>query len=134
LMLDRVAHAMTPVSSLKNRIMTLLNDKTTASGFTNSYSQVIFILLNQLNISTQGKSKIFLDVSTVQEIVAFNGKIQLWIYRIESEKIAAFLALNAIAEEIEIDLCCTRQIFLERLTTSLRVRQVYRFSQLHQNI
>ena len=73
-------------------------------------------------------------MSTVQEIVAFNGKIQLWIYRIESEKIAAFLALNAIAEEIEIDLSCTRQIFLERLTTSLRVRQVYRFSQLHQNI
>jgi len=81
-----------------------------------------FIRLNQLNISTQGKSKIFLDVSTVQEIVAFNGKIQLWIYRIESGKIAAFLALNAFAEEIEIDLCCTPQIFLARITTSLRVR------------
>jgi len=81
-----------------------------------------FIRLNQLNISTQGKSKIFLDVSTVQEIVAFNGKIQLWIYRIESGKIAAFLAWNAIAEEVEIDLCCTRQIFLESPTTSLRVR------------
>jgi len=71
-------------------------------------------------------------VSTVQEIVAFNGKIQLWIYRIENAKIAAFLALNAITEEMEIDLCCTRQIFLERLTISLRVR--YRFSQLHLNI
>jgi len=90
--------------------------------------------LNQPNISTQGKSKIFLNVSTVQEIVAFNGKIQLWIYPIENGKIAAFLALNAIAEEIEIDLCCTRQMFLELLTTSLRVRKGYRFSQLHQNI
>ena len=67
------------------------------------------------------KSKIFLDVSTVQDI-AFNGKIQLWIYRIESGEIAAFLALNAIAEEMEIDLCCTRQIFLELLKTHLRVR------------
>jgi len=73
-------------------------------------------------------------VSTVQEIVAFNGKIQLWIYLIESGKIAAFLVLNAFAEEMEIDLCCTRQIFLERLTTSLRVRKGYRFSQLHLNI
>jgi len=81
-----------------------------------------FIRLNQLNISTQGKSKIFSDVSTVQDIVAFNGKIQLWIYRIESGKVAAFLALNAFAEEIEIGMCCTRQIFLELLTTSLRVR------------
>jgi len=73
-------------------------------------------------------------VSTVQDIIAISDKIQLWIYRIESGKIAAFLALNAVAEEIEIDLCCTRQIFLERLTTSLRIRKVYRFSQLHQNI
>ena len=81
-----------------------------------------------------GKNKMFSDVSTVQDIVAFNGKIQLWIYRIESGKIAAFLALNAIAEEIEIDLCCTRQIFLELLNTHLRVRKGYRFSQLHQNI
>jgi len=78
--------------------MTLLKDKTTASGFTNSYSEVIFIRLNQLNISAQGKSKIYLDVSTVQEIVAFNGKIQLWIYRSGSGKIAAFLALSAIAK------------------------------------
>ena len=84
-----------------------------------------FIRLNQPNISTQGKSKIFLNVSTVQEIVAFNGKIQLWIYPIENGKIAAFLALNAITEEMEIDLCCPRQIFLARLATSLRVR--YRF-------
>jgi len=30
------------------------------------------------------------------------------------------LALNALAEEIDIDLRCTRQIFPERLTTSLR--------------
>jgi len=60
-------------------------------------------------------------VSTIQDIVTLNGKIQLSIHRIESGKIAAFLALNAFAEEVEIDLCCTGQIFLERLTTSLRV-------------
>jgi len=42
------------------------------------------------------------------------------IHPIESEKIAAFLALNAFAE-VEIYLRCIRQIFLERLTTFLRV-------------
>jgi len=75
----------------------LLNDSTTASGFTNSYSQLIFYTFEPAKHLHAGKNKIFLDVSTVQDIVAFNGKIQLWIYRIESGKIAAFLALNAIA-------------------------------------
>jgi len=28
----------------------------------------------------QRKGKIYLDVSTVQDIVAFNGKIQQWIH------------------------------------------------------
>jgi len=51
----------------------------------------------------------------------FEGKIQFWIYRIENEKIVAFLALNAFAEEVEIDLHFVRQIFLERLSTSLLV-------------
>ena len=48
--------------------------------------------------------------------------MQLWIHRIESGKIVAFQALNSFAEEVEIDLRCIGQIFLERLTTSLRAR------------
>jgi len=68
----------------------------------------------------QGKGKIFLDVCTVQDIVAFTGKIHLWIQRLESGKIAAFLALSAFAKEVEIDLRCTRQTSLKRLTTPLR--------------
>jgi len=43
----------------------------------------------------------------------------LWICRIENDRISAFLASNALVEEIEIDLRCTRQILPERLTTSL---------------
>jgi len=52
------------------------------------------------------------------------GKIQLCIHRTESGKIAAVQALNSFAEEVEIDLRCIRQIFLERLITSLRVGQI----------
>jgi len=50
----------------------------------------------------QGKGKIFSDVSTVQDIVAFNVqdivafKIQLWIHRIGSGKIAAFSRIKLI--------------------------------------
>jgi len=33
----------------------------------------------------------------------FKSKIQLWIHRIENGRISAFLALNAFAEEVEID-------------------------------
>jgi len=65
------------------------------------------------------KGKIFLDVS--EDIVTFEGEIKLLIHRIESGKIADFLALNAFAEEIEIYLRCIHQIFLEHLITSLRV-------------
>jgi len=36
------------------------------------------------------------------------------------EEFLRFLALKAFAEEVEICLRCIRQIFLERLTTSLR--------------
>ena len=57
-----------------------------------------------------------------QDIVSYKHKTQLRIYRIENGKRSAFLALNAFAEELEIDLRCTRQIFLEHLTTSLRDR------------
>jgi len=35
-MLERVAHAMKPVRYWKNRIITLLNDETTASGLSNT--------------------------------------------------------------------------------------------------
>ena len=45
----------------------------------------------------------------------------LWIRRIESGKLAAFLALNLFAEEVEIDFRCIRQIFLERIITFLRI-------------
>ena len=49
----------------------------------------------------QGKAdKTFLDVS--ENIVAFEIKIKLLIHRMESGKIAAFLVLNAFAEEVEI--------------------------------
>jgi len=44
----------------------------------------------------------------------------LWIHRIEG-KISASLGLNAFAEEVQIDLRCIRQIFFERLNTSLQV-------------
>jgi len=44
----------------------------------------------------------------------------LWIHRIENGRISAFVELNSFAEEVEIDLRCICQIFLERLTTSLR--------------
>jgi len=40
----------------------------------------------------------------------------LWIHRIERGRISEFSALNTFAKELEIDLHCTRQIFLERLT------------------
>jgi len=36
----------------------------------------------------------------------------LWIHRIERGRISAFLALNAFAEEVEIDLLCICHIFL----------------------
>jgi len=73
------------------------------------------IRLNQLNSSTHGKGEIILDESKTSS--RLNIK-QLWIQRIENG-ISAFLALNALAEELEIDLRCTRRIFLESLTTSL---------------
>ena len=41
-MLERVDQTMPPVRYWKNRIITLLNDSTTASGLPNSYSYVIF--------------------------------------------------------------------------------------------
>jgi len=77
-----------------------------------------FIRLNQLNISKQRIDKILLDMT--KTLSRFKGKIQLWVYRIESGKIAAFLASNAFADEVEIDLRCIRQICLENLTASLR--------------
>jgi len=55
--------------------------------------------------------------------------MQFWIHRIENERISAFSALNAFAEEVEIDFRSIRQIFLvktlkkistERLITSHR--------------
>jgi len=57
-----------------------------------------------------------------RDIVSYKHKTQLWIYRIENGKRSVSVALNAFAKEIEIDLRCTRQIFLEHLTTSLRDR------------
>jgi len=51
-----------------------------------------------------GKGEIILDVSKTSS--RLNIK-QLWIQRIENG-ISAFLALNALAEELEIDLRCTR--------------------------
>jgi len=48
----------------------------------------------------------------------------LWIHRIKSGKIAAFLTLNAFAEEIEIYLGCNRPSFFERFITHLRVGQI----------
>jgi len=89
-----------------------------------------FIRLNQLNTSTQGKYIIFLDV--LADIVALQNKIKLNIHRMESGKIAAFLILKASPEEVEINLRCIRQIFLERLNTFLSELIRYPFSQLHQ--
>jgi len=73
-------------------------------------------------------------IRCVQDIITFKCKIQLLIHRIVNVRLSAFLASNAFAEEVEIDLRCIRQIFLERLTTSLRDGLTYPFSQLHQNI
>jgi len=42
------------------------------------------------------------------------------IHRIVHGRISAFLALKAFVEEVEIDWRYIRQIFLERLITSLR--------------
>ena len=67
----------------------------------------------------QGKGKILLDVSETSSRINIRhscGSIEL---KMEKD---LFLALNAFAEEISIDLRCTRQIFLEHLTTSLRDR------------
>jgi len=75
----------------------------------------------------QGKAdKTFLDVS--ENIVAFEIKIKLLIHRMESGKIAAFLVLNAFAEEVEIYWRCIRQIFLEHLTTFLSALVRHPFS------
>ena len=68
-----------------------------------------------------------------EDITVFKGKIKLQIHRTESGKTAAFLTLNASAE-VWFNLRCIRQTFYERLTTSLRVEQMYPFSQLHQNM
>ena len=43
---------------------------------------------------------------------SFKRKIHLWIHRNENGRISAFLASNAFAEEVEIDLLCICQIFL----------------------
>jgi len=68
-----------------------------------------------------GKGKIVLDVSkALSHLKVKKVKKHLWINGIENGRISAFLASNAFAKEVEIDLRCTRQIFLERLTTSLR--------------
>jgi len=75
--------------------------------------------LNQLNISVQGIGKLFLDVSKTSS--RLNIKHSCGSIEFESEKIAVFMALNAFAAEVEIDLRCVRQIFLDRLTTSLLV-------------
>jgi len=50
-----------PGALLKNRITTLLNDSSTASGLPNILT-LFFIRLNQLNITMHGKGKILLDV------------------------------------------------------------------------
>ena len=92
----------------KNRIITLLNDSSTASWLPNFLSW-LFKCFNQLNSSRHVKGKILLDAS---EASSFKIWIQLWIHRIENGRISAFLALNAFAEEVEIDLLCICQIFL----------------------
>jgi len=48
----------------------------------------------------------------VRDIVAFESKMQLWIHRIENGRIPAFSALNAFAEEVEIDSAGFVQSFL----------------------
>ena len=75
----------------------------------------------------------FCTFKPAKQLHAWNGKTllvvsetssrlkQLRIHRIENERMSAFLAWNAFAEEVEIDLLCIRQIFLERLITSLQM-------------
>ena len=64
-----------------------------------------FCLLNQLNITMQGRNKIFLDV--LEDIVSFQAKIKLWMHRMEGGRIAAFPALNAFVEgEFDIKSVC----------------------------
>ena len=116
--LQRVVRAMTSMRYWKNRIITLLNDSSTASDCQIAILRWFFIRLNQLNSFRHGKGKILLDVFETSS--RFKRKIQLRIHRIVNGRIPAFLTLKAFAEEIEIDLRCIRQIFLESLTTSLR--------------
>ena len=77
-----------------------------------------FIRLNQLNSARHGKGKILSDESEISSRLKVKysyGSIEL-----KNGRISTFLALNAFAKEVEIDLRCIRQIFLERLNTSLR--------------
>jgi len=56
-------HALAQVRYYKNRIKTLLNDSETAAECQIAFLRWFFLRLNQLNISIQGKGKMFLDVS-----------------------------------------------------------------------
>ena len=56
-----------------------------------------FSHLNRLNISMQKKDKMYLDVA--EDIIAFRSRMELYMHRMEHEKIAAFSALSAFVEE-----------------------------------
>ena len=94
--------------NLKNAIIALLKDSSTASWLPN-FLRWFFICLTQLNSSRHVKCKTLLDMS---ETSSFKSKIQQWIHRIENGWICAFLAVNAFAEKVEIYWLCICQIFL----------------------
>ena len=74
--------------------------------------------LNQLNISMQGKDKMF---GCVQDIAVFKGTIQLWIHWIESGKIDVFLALTHLQKSQKLICATFVKFFLEHLIASLPV-------------
>ena len=77
----------------------------------------VFSHVNQLNSSMQGKEKLFFDV--LESTDAFKGRINLWMHRMKSGRLAAFPGLNLFVEEEDINLGVILPIFLEHLNIFL---------------